>query len=64
MTPIYWVIGFTAILVLYWLVAKSNGKHVRTRHSTEVARENDHLRHVIAELSMEKHFPSERRSRR
>jgi len=64
MTPMYWVIGIAAIIMLSWLVAKSNGKSARTRHSTEVSRENDHLRHVIAELSMEKHFLSDRRSRR
>jgi hypothetical protein len=64
MTPIYWVIGVTAILMLYWLVAKSNRKLAHTRDSIEITRENDHLRHVIAELSMEKHFLSERRPRR
>jgi hypothetical protein len=64
MTPIYWVIGIAAIIMLSWLVAKSNGKHIRNRHSTEITRENDHLRHVIAGLSMEKHFPSEHRLRR
>ena len=64
MTPMYWVIGIAAIIMLSWLVAKSNGKHIHNRHTTEITRENDHLRHVIAELSMEKHFLSDRRSRR
>ncbi|MES2292504.1 MAG: hypothetical protein V4527_04320 [Pseudomonadota bacterium] len=57
MASTYWTIGFFAVVLLCWIVSKSNRKRGRVRRAPELARENNHLRHVITELSMDKYEP-------
>ena len=58
MPPIYWIIGLIAFGILFWRTLKSNGMRGKTktgRHveTTELARENYRLRHVLAQMSVE-----------
>jgi len=59
--PIYLIIGLISIAVLFWLITRSNRNFGNARRWKDLARENYHLRHVVAELSMERHDPSRRR---
>lgn len=61
MADMYWIGGFIAVWLLIYLVHRCNGNRGHSRLSKELARENSHLRHVVAELSMEKHWPPEHR---
>ncbi|MEI9993823.1 MAG: hypothetical protein WDM91_04455 [Rhizomicrobium sp.] len=59
MTPLYWIVGLIAIVVLFWQAKKGNGTHARRqKHADSAAtleRENLRLRHVLAELTVENH---------
>jgi hypothetical protein len=60
MSPIYWISGLAVICVLRWLLKRNNRNFRDARNSKELARENQRLRHVVAELSMDKHDPGYR----
>jgi uncharacterized membrane protein len=53
--PIYWILGLTIIAVMLWFAIRSNRRHSHAARAREVAREIDHLRHVIVELALERH---------
>jgi len=59
MAPIFWIIGFLVIALLMWRVNKGNVSHGKRRRdaasTSELARENYRLRHVLAQLSVENH---------
>ncbi len=59
MAPIFWIIGFLILGVLFWRAARGNGNHARQRQkaasAADLARENYRLRHVLAQLSVENH---------
>jgi hypothetical protein len=57
MASTYWTIGFIAIVLLCWVVGRSNRKRGQARRPKDLARENYHLRHVITELAMDKYEP-------
>lgn len=60
MSPIYWISGLVAICVLRWLLRRNNRNFREARNSKDLARENQRLRHVVAELTMDKHDPEYR----
>ena len=59
MPPIYWIIGIMIVAGFFWSALKSNKKRARVRllasSATELARENDRLRHVLAEMTLDNH---------
>ena len=57
MASTYLTIGFIAVVLLGWIVSRSNGKRGRVQRAADLARENYHLRHVVTELSMDKYEP-------
>jgi len=60
MSLIYWITGAMAFVVLRWFLKRNNRNFRSVRNSRGLARENQHLRHVVAELSMDKHDPGYR----
>jgi hypothetical protein len=52
MSPLAWIISLAVFAGLFWIVFRrsTNG----SRHKA-VSRENSELRHVVTELSLEKH---------
>jgi hypothetical protein len=62
MAPIHFILGMVAVLVLCWIIHRSNrrrGGYVR--RPADVLRENSQLRHVIAEQAIDRHHPYDRR---
>ena len=57
MASTYLTIGFIAIVLLGWIVSRSNGKRRRAKRPEDLAQENYHLRHVVTELAMDKYEP-------
>jgi hypothetical protein len=59
MAPIYWITGLVVVALLFRFINKANRRHVRALRSTELTKENDQLRYVVAALTVDKHFPPE-----
>ena len=57
MASTYWTIGFLAIVLLCWVVGRSDRNRGQARRPKDLARENYRLRHVITELAMDKYEP-------
>ena len=55
MAPIYWILALTAVAVMLWFTVRNNRKREHTERSQDLAREINHLRHVVVELALEKH---------
>jgi hypothetical protein len=59
MLPIYWIIAFAAIGILFWRAVRSNRKRAKKQQQavtvSELSNENYRLRHVLAQVSMENH---------
>ena len=55
MAPYYVILGFIVVGLLFWLTRRFSCHHGKP---SLLEQENNHLRHVITEMSLEKHRPS------
>ena len=59
MASVYLFVGFVVLVLLFWWAMRSNKvpskAQRRAQLTTDLARENHRLRHVLAELSVENH---------
>ena len=57
MHPIYWIVAFALIGIIFWRANKGNKVRAaalqRTDMTTQMAEENQNRRHALAQLSME-----------
>jgi len=63
MAPIYWITGLVVVALLCWFINKTNRNRGHALRSTELITENNKLRHIVAALTVDKHFPSEHESK-
>jgi hypothetical protein len=52
---LYWILALTTVAVMLWFTIRSNRRRGHSAQARAVAREINHLRHVIVELAMERH---------
>ncbi|HEY5336746.1 MAG TPA: hypothetical protein VIJ85_00955 [Rhizomicrobium sp.] len=57
MLPIYWIMAFVLIGILFWRANKGNKARAaalqRIDATTQLTEENQNLRHALAQMSME-----------
>ena len=55
MEETFWICILLAAGWLFWLAHRSNRRHRQSRRARDLAQENEHLRHVVVRLAIERH---------